>query len=103
MRLATAPALTDTLAACRTDDDPMPVLDSANVAFQVDGTPGTSATPTPALTPGTDYFLQVVARDDEGYCQSALDSYYDADDDRVYQGILGFRYKADGSIEPIPD
>lgn len=52
----------------------------------------------PALTPGTDYFLQVVARDAEGYCQSALDVYYDTDTDTEYPGILGFRYQTDGTV-----
>lgn len=103
VRLATAPALNDTLSACRADDDAMPVLEAANVVFGADSVTGTNVIPSPALTPETDYYFQVVARDDEGYCQSAFDSYYDADNDRVYQGVLGFRYQADGTVVLISD
>lgn len=96
VRIGSDPTLASNLAACTDQDDPMPVINGDVYSSSPDGLTGRSVTiPTPAAG---DYYMQVVVRDSNGYCQSAFDSYFyegdpdTSDDDEIYNGVYGFNF-----------
>ncbi|MES1933802.1 spore coat protein CotH [Salinisphaera shabanensis T35B1] len=96
VRIGSDPTLGSNLAACTDQDDPMPVINGDVYSSSPDGLTGRSVTiPTPAAG---DYYMQVVVRDSNGYCQSAFDSYFyegdpdTSDDDEIYNGVYGFNF-----------
>ncbi|WP_353220134.1 CotH kinase family protein [Salinisphaera sp. S4-8] len=88
VRLGTTPDLDNNSVQCDADDDPMPVIDG-----DVSSRNGLTSNAVNVTVPGPgDYYMQVVVRDNKGYCQSAFDSYYDDTADTVYNGIYGFNF-----------
>ncbi|GAB3678593.1 CotH kinase family protein [Salinisphaera aquimarina] len=73
--------------------DPVNILSGAGVVQSENDLTGTTLTVDRQLDPGR-YYMQVVARDNKGYCQIAFDRYR-APDGSVADGILAFDW--DGS------
>lgn len=67
--------------------DPVRLL-SSSPAFSVNDLAATSVTVDRQLAPGN-YYMQVIARDSQGYCQTAFDR-YEPTDEVSYDGVLAF-------------
>lgn len=98
VRLAKSPIRGGLDDACTDEDEAMPMLDT-DVVYQKQGIKGTAVVPDVQITPGR-YYLQVVARDDNGYCQGNSEGFYSEDDERTYYGALRFEYDGSGITYP---